>query len=107
MYCSRTEEFSNSYIHPYTLKKLLQMQNEVFCKNGIGMSEGKKDKLNDFDGSFLSLITFLPAFCFLFWVGLTNYILQVKGREISLAWWHLLTPAFAVVTKENIQSAMK
>ncbi|XWS21574.1 hypothetical protein CRYUN_Cryun30bG0066000 [Craigia yunnanensis] len=47
----RTEEFSNSYIHPYIHKKLLQMRNGMLCKNRVGEFEGRKDTLNEFDGT--------------------------------------------------------
>ncbi|XVF39427.1 hypothetical protein PTKIN_Ptkin01aG0033700 [Pterospermum kingtungense] len=47
----RTEEFSNSYIHPYIHKKLLQMHNGMLYKNRVGEFEGRKDTLNEFDGA--------------------------------------------------------
>ncbi|XWS25217.1 hypothetical protein CRYUN_Cryun27aG0050700 [Craigia yunnanensis] len=47
----RTEEFSNFYIHPCIHKKFLHMQNGMLCKNRAGEFEGRKDTLNEFDGS--------------------------------------------------------
>ncbi|XP_039023269.1 uncharacterized protein LOC120155865 isoform X2 [Hibiscus syriacus] len=41
----RTEDFSNFYIHPYTRKQMLQMQNGMLCKNKVGAGEGGLSRL--------------------------------------------------------------
>ncbi|XP_039055564.1 uncharacterized protein LOC120198295 isoform X2 [Hibiscus syriacus] len=41
----RTEEFSNFYIHPYTWKLVLQMQNGMLCKNTVGAGDGDLSRL--------------------------------------------------------------